>query len=78
MASDRRSQMESIFFPLVKPDMLEKFKKTWHNWICLSNDVAEEKTPGLLKVEFLPTGLKFEDVHFTTRFYFKAFFYFKP
>lgn len=48
----RREQMESVFFPIVKEGMLAEFKKEWVNWLVLSNEIADEKRPGLLKPEF--------------------------
>lgn len=50
---DRRTQMESIFLPIVKEGKLEEFKSVWGQWLCLSNTIEAEKTTGTLKVEFL-------------------------
>ena len=54
--NDRLSQMSGIFLPLVKTGKMEEFKEEWKNWLCLSNEIEHEKTPGLLKVEFLTTN----------------------
>ena len=48
----RREKMEKMFFPIVKEGKLEDFKKVWGEWFVLSNDLVDEKTPGLLKEEF--------------------------
>ena len=48
-----RHKMEAIFLPLVRENEMENFKKNWENWICLSDDVSEQRKPGLLKIEFL-------------------------
>ena len=45
--------MSAIFLPIVKKDKVEKFKVEWKNWLCLSDEIEQEKKPGLLKVEFL-------------------------
>ena len=50
--SSRLHEMESIFFPIVKPSLLAEFKQTWHKWFVLSNEIEDEKCPGLLKAEF--------------------------
>ena len=47
--------MEAIFFPIIQKGKMEEFKTEWKNWLCLSNEIEEEKRPGLLKVEFLST-----------------------
>ena len=49
----RRIQMESIFLPMVQPAKMKEFQAKWRDWICLSNEVEEEKTTGKLKVEFM-------------------------
>ena len=48
----RRERMEKMFFPIVKEGKLEEFKQTWSEWFVLSNELVDEKTPGLLKEEF--------------------------
>ena len=48
----RRSRMEKMFFPIVKEGKIEEFKETWGQWFVLSNELVDEKTPGLLKEEF--------------------------
>ena len=50
---DRKTQMEAIFLPIVQPNKLEEFKLKWNEWLCLSNQIEEEKTTGKLKIEFL-------------------------
>jgi len=44
--------MEAIFLPIVKAEKMVEFKKVWGNWLVLSNEIEEEKTPGKLKTEF--------------------------
>ena len=44
--------MQSIFFPMVKPEMLSKFKTKWSEYFVLTNTIQDEKKPGLLKTEF--------------------------
>ena len=45
--------MRALFFPIVKPQLLESFKKEWSNWFVLSDEIEEKKCPGKLKQEFL-------------------------
>ena len=44
--------MSSIFLPIVKSDRKKEFLEKWGEWLCLSDEVEEEKCPGKLKVEF--------------------------
>nr|AAT47865.1 hypothetical protein 008-24 [Oikopleura dioica] len=48
----RRASMEDTFFPIIKKGMLDDFKRIWGNWFVLTDEVRDEKTPGLLKVEW--------------------------
>ena len=48
----RREKMEKMFFPIVKEGKLDEFKEKWGEWFVLSNELVDEKTPGLLKEEF--------------------------
>ena len=48
----RLEEMEQVFLPIVKPELLSEFKSVWGNWLVLSNRIEDEKRPGLLKVEF--------------------------
>ena len=43
---DRKSQMESIFLPICRKEKLEEFQSAWSEWLCLSNEIEEEKTTG--------------------------------
>jgi len=52
LPQSRKQEMESVFFPIVKNGMLEKFKSEWTKWFVLSNKIEDEKRPGLLKPEF--------------------------
>ena len=45
--------MEKMFFPIVKPEKLEEFKKVWGEWFVLTDLLEDEKRPGLLKEEFV-------------------------
>ena len=47
-----RAQMESLFFPLVKPDRMKYFKSKWEDWFVLTDEIEDRKCPGKLKVEF--------------------------
>lgn len=48
----RLEEMQSIFYPLVKPGFEEKFENEWKKWIVLSDKIEELKKPGKLKPEF--------------------------
>lgn len=48
----RLEQMKSIFFPMVKPELLDEFKTVWGKFFVLTNTIQDEKKPGLLKTEF--------------------------
>ena len=45
--------MESLFYPLVRPEKIESFKKNWESWFVLTEEIDDQKCPGKLKVEFL-------------------------
>ena len=45
--------MESLFYPLVRPDKFESFCNEWENWFVLTSEIEDEKCPGKLKIEFL-------------------------
>ena len=45
--------MEKMFFPIVKPEKMEEFKKVWGEWFVLTDLLEDEKRPGLLKEEFV-------------------------
>lgn len=47
-----RSQMESLFLPLVKPEKMTSFLESWENWFVLTKEIEDEKHPGKLKIEF--------------------------
>lgn len=48
----RKASMEDTFFPIIKDGMLDDFKSVWGDWFVLTDEVRDEKTPGLLKVEW--------------------------
>ena len=52
LGTTRLEEMEKVFLPIVKPELLEEFKTVWGDWLVLSNRIQDEKRPGLLKVEF--------------------------
>ncbi len=51
--------MEKTFLPIVKPDKMADFLKTWRDWLVLSNEIEEEKFPGKLKESGINTLIYF-------------------
>jgi hypothetical protein len=52
IGNSRQEEMKQVFWPIVKPEKLEEFKKVWGEWLVLTNTVEDEKFPGKLKTEF--------------------------
>ena len=48
--------LRSVFFPIVRPNLLQEFKQKWGNILVLTDAVSDQKCPGKLKIEFFSTN----------------------
>ena len=44
--------LSSVFLPIVKPHLLDQFRRVWGSTLVLTDDVRDKKCPGKLKIEF--------------------------
>ena len=48
----REDDYNSVFLPIVKPEMMDSWKRTWKDWFVSTKEVTDERKPGKLKLEF--------------------------
>ena len=48
-----RAKMEALFYPIVRPEMMQSFQTKWEDWFVLEDSVEDKRAPGKLKCKLL-------------------------
>ena len=46
-----RARLASVWFPIIRPEMMASFLAQWEHWFVLTNTTADKRFPGKLKCE---------------------------